>query len=376
MMTRSRMSQGRRALAGLWALLAMVAAPVATAAPVVIQGDDGSRGRGYAFRNGNSCVVLTAGHVIQPASSSGPSAITVSAAGAQLTTHAADWTVDAGLDAARLVLDVASVPGCTKSLEEPAWMRTARFGPSQQFTIPMRNPDGKAETIRLRYSASQQGGFLFAPETGQRALIQGDSGAILFLGEQPIGILARRSTTRPEAEVVRLDLVYAAWREALQVRAARIPIALAGVTERGREATRFIGLFLETLQRHPSIELARGNDPRACRISVDVAQYSQKRVTNPAHTKWSAQKCGSTSKLLDIICQASRGAEPPRYLDSLDVSFGLMSRAADGSIRVHNPGYTIQIPADSVDRGSAERQFTSSAFGRALDDGFRAGLCS
>jgi hypothetical protein len=376
MMMRLRMPKGRSASAGLWVLLAMVAAPVATAAPVAIQGDDGSRGRGFAFRNGNSCVVLTAGHVIQPASSSGPSAITVSAAGAQLTTHAADWTVDAGLDAARLVLDVASVPDCRKSLEEPTWMRTAKFGPSQQFTIPMRNPDGKTETIRLRYSASQQGGFLFTPDKGQRALIQGDSGAILFLGEQPVAILARRSTTRPEAEAVRLDLVYTAWREALQVRAARIPVALAAVTERGREAQRFIGLFLEAMQTNPSVELARGNDPRACRISVDVAQYSHTRVENPAHGKWRSRECGTTRSFLDIMCQASRGAEPPRYVEVLDVSFGLVSRSGDGGVRVYNPQYSLPVREGSMDRATAERQFTSWAFGRALEEGFRAGLCS
>jgi hypothetical protein len=350
--------------AGLWSAAAS-AGPVAITAP----GIEG--GKGFAFRQGNQCVVMTAAHVV--ADSLEP--LTVTAAGFTQAIPPGDWVVEPALDIAHLTLPLAGFKSCVEPLDDPSWLRTARFTTAQTFTMPVRNPQGRAEVLRLRWSANQGGQFRFAPEKGQRTIAKGDSGSLIFLDDKPVGLLIRKEAASASVEAVRMDVLWTMWRDALQVEAPRITVLLAGVSEAGRPSQRLVATIYELVQRHPSLALAAGQDPRACRLAIDVAGFETSRIANPAHARWQGTRCGSSMSFGDIACRTMKGVEPPRYIGQHAISYSLVGRTPSNSVRVSNPGFQVQTADSDASRDQIMAQFLRASLPNAIDQALREGVC-
>lgn len=351
----------------------MLLAPdiAALAGPVAIGGDGSEGGRGFAFRHGNQCLILTAGHVVDAAGD----APLVSAAGFEGVVPRGRWVVEPSLDAARTTLPMDGIASCSETLGDPAWLTGARFGPAQLFAMQVRTSQGRSETIRLRFAASQGGTMRFTPERGQRAIVQGDSGSLIFLDDRPVAIVLRRDTQSAAVEALRLDVLWTLWSDALQIEVPRIVVALAGVSEGGRGSQRLVAHVYEVFQSHPGFALATVKEPRACRISVDVRHFSTRLVPNPKHENWQSRRCGSSKNVVDILCNVAKGAEPPRQMSMHQIGYGLVAQAANGNVRVHNPDFAINTPPVSEGEHQVLLAYLRQSLPRALDDGLRVGLC-
>lgn len=360
----------RVAAAALCALVPCI--PPATAGPVAIGGDGAEGGRGFAFRHGNQCLVLTAGHVLADAGDEPR----LSAAGFEGVVPSGRWVVEPSLDAARTILPVERMPSCSEPVGDPAWLTSARFQPAQTFVVPVRTAQGRTEQLRLRYAGSQGGTMRFTPERGQRAIVQGDSGSLIFLDDRPVAILLRRDTRSAAVEALRIDVLWTLWRDALQLEAPRVAVVLAGVTEAGRASERLLGYVYEVFQSHPGLAMSKGNDPRACRISVNVTHFQTRVIANPQFQQWRSRQCGNSRSFLDIMCNMSKGAEPPREISTHEIAYGLVAQSATGNIRVHNPDYAVSTPPAQERPEQILIAFVRSSLPRALDEGLRAGLCS
>lgn len=351
--------------------LGVLASSAGTAGPVAITAPGLEGGKGFAFRQGNQCIVITAAHVV--AGSAEP--FTMAGTGFTTTVPAGDWITESALDIARVTLPLAGLPSCTEPLHDPAWLRTARFTTNSQFTMPVRTAQGSTEVLRLRWSASQGGQFRFAPERGQRGIARGDSGSVIFLNDRPAGVLLRRDTASPSVEAIRMDVLWSIWRDALQTEAPRVGVLLSGVSESGRPSQRMISHIYEIIQRHPSLALSNGQDPRACKIAIDIAAFETKQVDNPAHTRWRGATCGSGMGLGDIACRALRGVEPPRYIAQHAINYGFVGQTAAGSVRVSNPAFQLSTQAIQATRDQIMLQFVQVTLPTAVDQALREGVC-
>lgn len=265
----------------LLGLLALLLATPLRAEPVdVRQGE--SNGSGYGFRRGDSCFVLTAGHVVPEAGvditvadRSGGKAI------GQRVYHNPSRTEDLAL----IELPARSVVACNDRWPDGSEIAPATAPANAPFEVVRHYPGGRETIVRLRAAGGTPQWHTLAFEDKLR-IIQSDSGSIVRTQGRYAGIVVSVREADDRVDVLRFDVIDRLVGSRFRTVTRGVPVALEGVKQRGRvnaNWTTYVASWLNESAGRPVVPLQDAN--ARCRIGVDVLEWARSRAENPEYER-------------------------------------------------------------------------------------------
>jgi hypothetical protein len=286
------------------AALFLLAAGMASAEPVHI--DFGSEaGAGYSFSRGSDCFVLTAAHVVDDDTGT-QKATVIDRAGSRAT--AAVTILKEEDDVALLTVESGSI-GCTTPWPAEDAPLPARMNSQTQFEVVRHYPNGRESVVLLRYAGSAPGELQLQHVDNTR-IIPSDSGSLLFLGDNPAGIV---KAVDPEEGVfvVPISVVreVVGWKFA--ERPASRMVNFGGVLQsHGQRQAQWSTFGEAWLREKAGLTVVTGEvEPRACSLQVKVVSWNQASENNPRYQSAQSQvnsTCNKKGFLMEVACSAAR----------------------------------------------------------------------
>lgn len=353
-----------RAAAALMACAFALASPARADTVEVRQA--GEIGSGSAFRRGQDCLVLTAAHVTpDPALQASVRDRTGASAGARII-HA-----DPAHDVALLQVEGNSV-ACGGRWPDPAWMASERFSPAQQLYYMRREPGGRETAVMLRWAGGSPTTLTLSP-LDKVGAIASDSGALVYLGERPAGIVLAVAPDTGRVDVLRMDTIHSLVGDRFQAGGDAL-VSLEYVNLRGRANGTWLAYVSTWFGQGGRPRLASAGHPQlACRVGVEVLDMRSGSMRNPerekAQEKLEACRSNvlfrSVRNLMDV-CVSSARAEINRLPSSVDLTTLQMQvkvRDPQGLVHQDLQSFQFQGPQESKQpRSDAELSALTSAF--------------
>ncbi len=337
---------------------ALLLGGVASAQPVEIR--QGSEiGSGYAFRRGESCLVLTALHVVQ----SDVADIEVfDRTGAK---NGAERKVALpSEDVALLELTGLRTVACNAQWPDSSWIASANPSSRTVFEAVRHSPEGGRETlIAMRYAGRTTTTLTLAPL--ERTRIQkSDSGSIVRMDDKLVGIVKAVDPSADRIEVVRMDVIDKLLGERFRG-GGRAPLAVDGVRQRGQINANWTAYLRSWVTESAGRRVVAASDPSAkCRLAVDLLDMRQTQVPNADYERAAAQDCSLMTRInkrLGEACEQQKRqtvSTAPRSLAAYQVAADVQVQPAQGAALTKVASGTVTIDAKRATR-SIDEQFTA-----------------
>lgn len=270
-MTLASRDLSERALLILWALVYGLHAEAGTLE--LRQG--ASVGAGTGFQRGDTCLVLTAAHVVEQRDAE---VLVKDRSGAGAKGRVS--YINPAYDVALVLMAPGSAVQCSERWPESDWMAATNWTPRSEFDVGRHYPNGRVSVISLRWSGGTQDTLTLRP-TDSMEVRSSDSGSLVRFGERPAGIVKQVDTAVDRVEVVRFDLIDRLVGERFRGTGAGA-VAFEGVFNRGRVQsnwTSYVAAWLTDTAHRPLVP-ARDTSAR-CHLRAEVIDWSQRNVPNP-----------------------------------------------------------------------------------------------
>lgn len=283
---------------GMLAAASLAGLPAAQAQPVdVRQGQD--VGSGYAFRRGEGCVVLTAGHVVP----NEVAAITVTDRSGAKRNGQRIFANEA--DVALVELAGATASQCPERWPDSAWLRSAQLGSRTLFEAIRHEPGGRETIVTMRYAGGTANSLTLAP-VDKMTIVQSDSGSIVRQDGRMAGIVTRVDPATDRVEVLRFDLIDKLVGDRFRTVARAGAVHVQGVLQRGRANPNWSAYLRAWVGESTGRVLVPAQDPASrCSIAVELLEWKAVQIPNPEYDRVRQQDCRLTGKLLGKTAQAS-----------------------------------------------------------------------
>lgn len=331
--------------------------PLAQAQPVdVRQGQN--VGSGYAFRRGDGCVVLTAGHVVP----NEVATVTVTDRSGARRTGQRIFANEA--DVALVELSGASATQCPERWPDSAWLASTQLSSRTLFEAIRHEPGGRETIVTMRYAGGTSNSLTLAP-VDKLTIVQSDSGSIVRQDGRMAGIVTRVDPATDRIEVLRFDLIDRLVGDRFRATARAGAVHVQGVFQRGRANPNWSAYLRAWVGEHTGRLLVPAQDPASrCSIAVDVLEWKSVQIHNPDYDRVRQQDCRLTGKLLGktalASCEDSKReairSTPrslPAYAMSMEIrmtprSGPMLTRLASGTVRTES-GQRTRTADDQFD---------------------------
>jgi hypothetical protein len=351
-MSLSRMRSFCFALIGLQAGLG-------AAQPVEVQ--QGSEiGAGFAFRRGDSCLVLTALHVVP---SDAADIAVLDRTGARNAAQRAYG--NPSYDLALLEITGKPAVACTERWPDSAWLGSLNPNSRSAFEAVRHYPSGGRETlIALRYAGRTTNTFTLAP-VDRTTIRESDSGTIVRIDDKLAGIVQSVDPKTDRVEVLRMDVIDKLVGERFRG-SSRAPLAVEGVRNRGQINANWTAYLRSWVAESTGRNAVPAQDPSAkCRLAVDLMDIRPTQVPNPAYEQSANQDCSLMTKLnkkLGAACEDNKRktvATVPRQLTAYMISADVKVQPTKGGPALAKVASgTVPIDAKRATR-SIDEQFSA-----------------
>ncbi|MFZ5538689.1 MAG: hypothetical protein ACOY5V_02970 [Pseudomonadota bacterium] len=358
-------------------------AAAAYAGPLELrQGSD--VGAGTGFRRGDTCLVLTAAHVVKEP---GVEVLVQDRTGG--TGKGQVVYENKEYDVALVTLAPGFTAACIERWPESAWLMHARWNSSSMLEARRHYPDGRESVILLRWAGGTADALSLA-HTDRTGIRSSDSGALVYQGERIVGLVRSVDTAADRVDVLRLDVIDRLIGDRFRgVRTAGAnAVAFEGVFFHGRPHpnwTSYVGAWLTESAGKTVVD---GASPQwRCRVRAEVIDWSQRGVENPRYAE--LQQSLGTCKNNPLLRRSATAVkmcedglrnqlkDTPRQLRVHAVQ--LKVDVAPRSGAVLNRLRSIEIAEDAasgLSRPQVELQVLQSAFRNVAADLLNSGACS
>jgi hypothetical protein len=368
-----------QALVALWLCAIVAAAPTAYAGKLELR-QAGDVGAGTGFRRGDSCLVLTAAHVVREA---GVDVKVLDRTGA--TANAQVAMVNLGTDVALVQLTGKTTIECTERWPDSDWLTAEKWSPRSEVNVIRHYPSGRETVVALRWAGGTTETLTFRP-ADKMEIRASDSGSLVSLGDRMVGIVKAVSTDTDRVEVVRFDVIERLFGSRFRSTGAA-PIAFEGVHSRGRlnpSWTSYASAWLtESAGRHV-VTLA--DQQARCKVRAEVLDWARRNVTNPAYGAARSQLAGCktdllwrNSKSLIKMCEQSardKLSSIPRSLQvhALQMKLDMTSKSGAVASKLRTVEHQVDTQ-DATSRADTELEVLQHAFGQIAQEMFGTGVC-
>ncbi len=360
-------------------LCAVAAAPTAHAGKLELR-QAGEVGAGTGFRRGESCLVLTAAHVVKEA---GVDVTVLDRSGASANGQVT--MVNPVTDVALVLLPAKTAIECTERWPDSDWLTAEKWSPRSEVNVIRHYPGGRETVVALRWAGGTTETLTFRP-ADKMEIRASDSGSLVRLGERMVGIVKAVSTDTDRVEVVRFDVVDRLFGSRFRSTGAA-PIAFEGVLSRGRLNPKWTSYASAWLTESAGRSLVASADSQArCKVRAELMDWARRNETNPAYAAAQSQLAGCktnplwrNSKTLIKTCEQSARdtlRSTPRSLQvhalQMKVDMTPKSGAAASKLRT----VELQVdPQEATSRADAELEVLQHAFGQIAQEMFGTGVC-
>lgn len=368
---------GRWPAAGPGVVLSLLAAALAAqaAAEPLDLSQAAAAGSGFGFRRGDTCIAVTALHVVKD------DGIPVTVADRTGGRARAERTyANPAYDLALVTLPPDMTLTCTDRWPETAWLRDTRFGTQSLFEAIRHYPSGRETIVRLRFVGRTETTLTLGP-VDRMTVRESDSGSIVMFDGKVAGIVQRVDPASDRVEVLRFDvidqLVGVRFRGANRLRR----VALDGVFRQGRAVPTWTVYARSWLEEGGHAAVVEANDRRAtCRVRADVISLQPAREPNPEYAalQQRLRSCGSVPVLGATLCSQARDQQrnTPPQLTGYRVTLDVAVTGPSGQ-RLSKLATATHLSATrTVDRNLAEREALQEAFGQTIGPLFKDGACN
>ena len=342
------------------------------------QGDE--VGAGTGFRRGDSCIVLTAAHVVPQR---GMEVLVQDRSGASAKGQVS--YANPAYDVALVTLAAGAAVACAERWPDSAWMGGAAWTPRSEFDVARHYPGGRVSVMTLRWAGGTQDTLTLRP-ADKMEIRSSDSGSLVRQGERMAGIVKQVDTATDRVEVVRFDLIDRLVGERFRGTGAAA-VTLDGVFNRGRAQanwTSYVAAWLTDSARRPLVPA--GDAAARCRIRAEVIDWSQRNEPNPAYESAQQQLATCRTNLLlrnsnrlVKMCEDSARSTmqgQPRYqrVHSVQLKVDMAPRTGPAQSKLR----TVESPSEAGSAGSradAELAVMQNAFAVVAEDMLRSGVC-
>ena len=370
----------RRACWGVL-LLGVVAGGIACAEPVdVRQGPE--VGSGFTFGRGETCTLLTAGHVVRE---SGVDVLVTDRTGGRATGHRVYY--NEAYDLALVELPQGSPVACRERWPDARWMSGLQADNKSMFEVVRHYPGGRELLVMLRYAGGSADRLTLAFVDKLR-IVSSDSGSIARLEGRLAGIVVRVITESDRVEVLRFDVIDRLVGERFKGAAVAVPIAVDGVLYRGRVHptwTTYLRSWLTERAGRTVVELT--DSTAQCRIGIEVIEWKQMSVPNPEYGAL-AQKLEDCKRnlIVGLLGRQARDAcerplrdglrTTPRNLSGHQVMLNLKMtpKARAAETKLVN-AQVVSPPGTRASGAEVEMNVLYSAIAPTAEAMFKAGAC-
>lgn len=353
---------------------------VALAEPVDVR-QAAEIGSGYTFGRGDTCTVLTAGHVVREA---GDEVTVTDRTGGRAVGQRIYY--NEAYDLALVELPRGATVACAARWPEVRWMSGWQPDTRAQFDVVRHYPGGRELLVALRYAGGSSDTLTLAFVDKLR-IVASDSGSLARLDGKPAGIVRRVLPDSDRVDVLRFDVIDRLVGERFRGTVKGLPVALDGVTQGGRAKPTW-GTFVKAwLTEQAGRRVVEAGDPSAlCRIGIEVIEWKQTRVENPKFASLNSQLSSCRSSLMSKLgpkfqqaCEQSARDSlrtTQRQLNSHQVMFNMTMTPRSRTAQTKLTTFEFMEPPGSDGRGAeAEMNVLLSAIAPTAQDMFKAGAC-
>jgi hypothetical protein len=323
--------------ARLLALSLGALAAAAHAGPLELrQGSD--VGAGTGFRRGETCLVLTAAHVVKEP---GVQVLVQDRTGGTGKGQVAYENKE--YDIALVTLAPGFTAACSERWPESEWLAQVRWNTASMLEARRHYPDGRDTRILLRWAGGTADTLSLA-HTDRTGIRSSDSGALVYQGERIVGLVRSVDTAADRVDVLRFDVIDRMVGDRFRgVRSAGAnAVAFEGVFFHGRPHanwTTYVGAWLTEGAGKTLVDVA--SPQWRCRVRAEVIDWSQRGAENPRYAE--LQQSLGTCKNNPLL---RRSATAIRMCED-----GLRNQLKDTprQLRVH----AVQLKVDVAPRSGA-----------------------
>lgn len=342
------------------------------------QGED--IGAGTGFQRGDSCIVLTAAHVVQ---ARGVEVQVQDRSGARAKGQVS--YSNPAYDVALVTLEPGSAVQCGERWPESDWMASATWTPRSEFDVARHYPNGRISVMALRWAGGTQDTLTLRP-ADKMEIRSSDSGSLVREGDKPAGIIKQVDTAIDRVEVVRFDLIDRLVGQRFRGTGAGA-VALEGVYNRGRPQanwTSYVAAWLTETANRPLV--GAGDAAARCRVRAEVIDWSQRNVPNPRSQNAQQQLSSCRTNLLfrnsaRLIKMCEDGARStlksePRTLrvHSVQLKVDVAPRSGPALSKLRTVEETLP-PNAGGSRADVEMAVMQNAFADVAQELLRSGVC-
>ena len=334
----------------------------------------GTTGSGFGFRRGETCIAVTALHVVKD--DANPVSVADRTGG---RVRGERTYANPAYDLALVTLSPDMTLTCTTRWPETAWFRDARFTPQSLFEAVRHYPNGRETLVRLRFAGRTETTLTLAP-VDRMTIRESDSGSIVMFEGKAAGIVQRIDPASDRVEVLRFDIVDQL--VGLRFRGAdqRRRVTLDGVFRQKRAVPNWTVYARSWLEEGGHASVVEANDRQAsCRVRADVISWQPAREPNPeyAQLQQRLRSCGSVPVLGPTLCSQARDQlrNTPPQLTGYRITLDVAVTGPSGQRQSKLATATHLSATRTADRDLAERQAFQEAFGQTIGPLFRNGAC-
>ncbi len=364
----------------LGAVLFVCAWSAARAQPVELR-QGATAGAGTAFRRGDVCMVLTAGHV---ARDDGTEIVVLDRTGGRASGQVSYSNPQ--YDIALVTLQPGFAVACNQRWPDTSWMASANWNSRTQLDAVRHYPNGRESIIGLRWAGGTESTLSLA-RVDRMEIRESDSGSLVRLGDRPAGIVKLVDTAIDRVEVVRFDVIDRLVGERFRGAAGNAPVAFDGVMWRGQRHpnwTTYVMAWLTDKARRPVVP---ASDPQArCSIRAQVIDWGQSHVENPKYAELQASLQGCKTNILfrksnsaikfceDSLRQSL--STTPRSLRRHSIQLNVEAQPRSGGIQSKLRALEFSEPAEAGrSRPDVELEVMQAAFATVAKDVLATGVC-
>lgn len=358
----------------------------ARAEPVDVR-QGGEVGSGYTFGRGDTCTVLTAGHVVAEA---GDEVSVVDRTGGKAIGQRVYF--NEAYDLALVELPRGSVVACNARWPETQWMGNWQPDMQMPFDVVRHYPGGRELLVALRYAGGSNDTLSLAFVDRLR-IIASDSGSLARLNGKPVGIVRRVLPDIDRVDVLRFDLIDRLVGERFRGTARGLPIAVTGVTRNNRPNANWQTFVKAWLTERAGRRVVDAKDPSAlCGMGINVIEWKRTRLENPEYSALNAElaKCGNSvlnlfgDKARKLAVDTKRSCElrvrdqlrkTPRYLKGHALMFDMSVTPRSGAPISRLKSVEIMESSDASGTAEIERGVLQAAIAPTALELLQAGAC-
>ncbi|MCX8114952.1 MAG: serine protease [Burkholderiaceae bacterium] len=341
-------------------------------------------GAGTGFRRGDTCLVLTAAHVVKEP---GVEVLVQDRTGG--TGKGQVVYENKEYDVALVTLAPGFTAACTERWPDSAWLTHARWNPGSMLEARRHYPDGRESVILLRWAGGTADALSLA-HTDRTGIRSSDSGALVYQGERIVGLVRSVDTAADRVDVLRLDVIDRLVGDRFRgVRTAGAnAVAFEGVFFHGRPHPNWTSYVSAWLTEGAGKTVVDGASQQwRCRVRAEVIDWSQRGVENPRYAE--LQQSLGTCKNNPLLRRSATAVkmcedglrnqlkDTPRQLrvHAVQLKVGVAPRSGP----VLNRLRSIEIAEDAasgLSRPQVELQVLQSAFRNVAADLLSSDACS